>query len=278
MKFRPTAIRFLLPALAVVVVALWFAAFKPQPKLNFTDIVIEAIHLLAVVTGYFFVTRLRIRMLEIGWALFVLALLIDFLDKWTKEPDFYNTVVQGTLEASALILIAVGMFTSHRLLQRHAEKTEAAEREARVSEAHFRRLFENSPMPLWEEDWSNVKRWLDGLSGEAGMGLEALLAGNQNTVAFCDASFLSSELRLGDHVLVEVRDEGPGLSETLGSIFEPFFTTRFPGRGLSLSAAQGVAKAHGGAIQVETSEGRGSTFRLLLPVEAPAEKNVSGAD
>ena len=79
MKTRVAPIRFLLPTIAVFITVAWFSKFRPQPKLDFEDIVIEAIHLVAVVAGYFYVIRLRLTALEIGWSMFVCAILIDFL-------------------------------------------------------------------------------------------------------------------------------------------------------------------------------------------------------
>jgi two-component system NtrC family sensor kinase len=70
-------------------------------------------------------------------------------------------------------------------------------------------------------------------------------------------------------VAIEVEDDGCGMDEeTLGKIFEPFFTTKDVGRGtgLGLSISYGIVQAHHGKLEVESAPGRGTTFRIVLPV------------
>jgi CheY-like chemotaxis protein len=65
---------------------------------------------------------------------------------------------------------------------------------------------------------------------------------------------------------VEVTDDGCGMNEeTRSRLFEPFFTTRFTGRGLGLSAVQGIVRGHGGGITMRTALGMGTTIKVLLP-------------
>jgi CheY-like chemotaxis protein len=76
-------------------------------------------------------------------------------------------------------------------------------------------------------------------------------------------------------VLIEVRDNGCGIgAETKAKIFDPFFTTKFTGRGLGLSAVQGILRAHKGAMELESRVGEGSTFRVFLPVSPKAKIDV----
>lgn len=75
--------------------------------------------------------------------------------------------------------------------------------------------------------------------------------------------------RRGDLLAIGVRDSGPGIPrETQARIFEPFFTTKGQGTGLGLAIALGVARAHGGAIEVFSQPGEGAEFVITLPISS----------
>ena len=70
-----------------------------------------------------------------------------------------------------------------------------------------------------------------------------------------------------NYACLEVADEGCGIPEIdIEKIFDPFFSTKFTGRGMGLSVVLGIVRAHSGVITVESVLGRGSIFRVFLPV------------
>jgi signal transduction histidine kinase len=80
----------------------------------------------------------------------------------------------------------------------------------------------------------------------------------------------SAEAGKPDTLVLTVRDSGIGMSEAVRArIFEPFFTTKGKfGNGLGLVNVEAAVKAHGGSITVDSAPGRGTEFRIRLPLRA----------
>ena len=78
--------------------------------------------------------------------------------------------------------------------------------------------------------------------------------------------------REDENLVVEITDSWPGIApEHLPHIFNPFCTTkpRGSGTGLGLSIADGIVKAHGGSLRVQSDLGRGARFEMVIPLVLP---------
>jgi CheY-like chemotaxis protein/two-component sensor histidine kinase len=85
----------------------------------------------------------------------------------------------------------------------------------------------------------------------------------------------SRSLTPGDYLILEVRDEGQGMSQRVAErAAEPFFTTKAPGSGtgLGLAMASGFVRQSGGRLEIESKEGFGTAVRMIFPVAPVSEK------
>lgn len=130
-------------------------------------------------------------------------------------------------------------------------------------------LHDGDDLPLVFTDPAQLRQMVVELVTNA---VEAIGEGASGTISVQTAAVDLSEqagecgIKPGRYVALEVRDTGCGMDEeTQPKIFDPFFSTKFIGRGLGLAAVQGFVRSNGGGVQVESSPGRGSCFRVLLP-------------
>ena len=105
----------------------------------------------------------------------------------------------------------------------------------------------------------------------AGQTVSVRLASGQLTGLALESARLRY-LDPGPCVLIEVQDEGAGMSATqVDRIFDPFYTTRVDGRGLGLAAVQGILQRLGGALLIESTAGEGSCFTVALAAATSAD-------
>lgn len=124
--------------------------------------------------------------------------------------------------------------------------------------------------------------------GNAGQLEQALVALCVNAVeAMVEAGDAEGELTVAmregapEEVILEVADTGVGIPREIQSrIFEPFFSTKSEqsGVGLGLAVVYGIVRGHGGHIEVESTPGRGATFRLRLPRGGPGAGDRAEAE
>ena len=71
-------------------------------------------------------------------------------------------------------------------------------------------------------------------------------------------------------IVVRILDDGPGIApDNLKKLFKPFFSLREGGHGLGLNIVKDIITAHGGNISVQSEPGKGTAFKIALPVESP---------
>jgi two-component system cell cycle sensor histidine kinase/response regulator CckA len=124
-----------------------------------------------------------------------------------------------------------------------------------------------------EVDATQIRQILMNLVINAGEALEA----REGTISIKTSvhalgvhditSTLHPDATPGMYVELDVADDGVGMTpDVLARIFDPFFTTKATGRGLGLAAVLGIVRGHHGTMRVDSTPGRGTRFRIYLPV------------
>ncbi len=84
--------------------------------------------------------------------------------------------------------------------------------------------------------------------------------------------------RLGDHLALRVADTGSGIDpDARERIFDAFYSTKPKGMGMGLSICRSIIEAHGGRLDIEQSDGRGTVFLVTLPFDGSGSAGTGGA-
>jgi signal transduction histidine kinase/ActR/RegA family two-component response regulator len=129
-------------------------------------------------------------------------------------------------------------------------------------------------LPYIEADTSQLQQLIMNLVingaeaiGEEQSGTVLVTTGVQEADEAYVRSTINEQVTPGTYVFMEVHDTGCGMDEaTIARMFDPFFTTKFTGRGLGLSAVQGIVRGHRGALKVYSQPNKGTTFKVLFPI------------
>jgi len=168
----------------------------------------------------------------------------QFTDIMIREVDRVNQLIEQLLDLSRPAQLTLEPVNIHEILDDVLllESQTVSEKEIQV-----RKRFDPSLPPIKGDRAQLIQVFLNLVKN-------AFQAMGQNGV-------------LNRIIWVDLADEGTGIAdEDLPHIFSPFFTTKTNGTGLGLATCYRIIKEHGGLIRVESTEGKGSTFKVSLVV------------
>lgn len=202
-------------------------------------------------------TSVKMRLFSLGRTLSLTATQKDDLDVISEEIRHIDTIVQNFLEFSRPPRLQVQNISPSVVVDQalqlliHRLKSYGVKIDCRRVR----------PIPAILLDPEQLKEVLVNLIVNA---CEAMIRGGLITIR----ENIDTLPVVGKTAIIQLTDDGPGIpSEIMDKIFQPFFTTKEDGTGLGLSIASRIIEEHQGRLEVESREGRGTTFRILLPLE-----------
>jgi signal transduction histidine kinase len=174
-----------------------------------------------------------------------------FVELMQGEVRRLNAIVEQFIALARPLPLKPAPVEPDELLRELAALVEGEARQAGVA----LRLVLPAALPTLVADRDHLKQVLLNLARNA---VQAMAQGGTLT--------LSAEAARGS-VAIAVADTGPGIAPAaLPRVFDPYFTTKPGGLGLGLTIARRIVEAHGGALTAESEPGRGSVFRVSLPL------------
>jgi two-component system nitrogen regulation sensor histidine kinase GlnL len=193
------------------------------------------------------------------------AALREYTDVLLKEVDRVNRIIELLLDLGRPVQLHRAPLNLHQLLERVALLQEETARGRNVT--LVRRYDPSLPPILGDED-----RLVQVFHNLVGNALDAMTHGGRLTLTTrvsLNPLYGKVDLGTGQRTMVEaqVADDGSGIpAAALARIFDPFFTTKQRGLGLGLAVCHRIMDEHRGAIQVESTEGRGTVVTCFLPI------------
>jgi len=187
----------------------------------------------------------------------------DFTDIMIREVDRVNQLIEQLLDLSRPSQVTLTAINIHEVLEDVLllETQAVAGRKPNV-----RKHFDPSLPPI-RGDRAQLTQVFLNLVKNAFQAMEAGGVLTVTTRLETDYHVRESGTAPNRLIWVDLADQGHGIpEENLAHIFSPFFTTKVNGTGLGLATCYRIMREHGGTIRVESSPGKGSTFRVSLVV------------
>ncbi len=192
-----------------------------------------------------------------------------------SEIDRVNRVMEALLDVGRPLSFSFGAVNLHQLLERVCFLAGPG---ARAQGVQLVRRYDPSLPALW----ADPDRLTQVFQNLVQNGIEAMPGGGRLTLTTrmsLDAVYGKVDLGMGSRPLVEVgvSDEGEGIPQGLGDrVFDPFVTTKVRGLGLGLALASRIVEEHRGALRVDSTPGKGTTFTCYLPLAAEERRLPAG--
>jgi len=218
---------------------------------------------------------------ELNNPLGTILLYADILYKEASEGDAcredLQMIIKETNRCKIIVRDLLNFARQNKVMAQTTDLNQLLKKVVAEQEKHPK--FENvdtvlqlyGDLPMIQADPLQIQQVLINLMNNAAEAMEVKGEGTL-TIATRPASF-------GKGIEISVTDTGVGISdENKSKLFAPFFTTKPVGKGMGLGLAivYGIVKMHRGQIQVQSEEGKGTTFTITLPVNLPMSSETAG--